>query len=92
MRTFHRVVWLVCFVIGLVLSASGCVAPNSCGPQGCPVTKMCPTVQPYATICRPPMLSEPHWPYVDVRGQPALMGDSHLRSHLGLPGDPPAEN
>tara|TARA_R110002072_G_scaffold238769_3_gene396402 strand:- start:20799 stop:21131 length:333 start_codon:yes stop_codon:yes gene_type:complete len=88
---------LTIVLIGLLAFASGC-----CGPRGCAVT--CPPDHAYVyahhghdvphhyaehfTHPAPRQYAEPQWPYYDTSGTPRIMGDTRLRSHLGVAATP----
>ena len=56
----------------------------------------CPPPPPQRHIghhAAPYHYAEPHWPYYDQNGTPRIMGDTHLRHHLGVipPNPAPSE-
>lgn len=77
---------LTVLLASLLALASGCCGPRGCGPQGCPVVSACPPHgQPHHFTCPVPrQYAEPQWPYYDPSGTPRIMGDTRLRSHLGV--------
>lgn len=91
---------LTVLLFSLLAIATGCRGP-ACGPGGCSGAYVCPPsaycVTPHGrphhyiehlTKPAPQQYAEPQWPYYDQSGTPRIMGDTRLRSHLGVPATP----